>query len=411
NGFFSLAMLPGFNLLRNKPWDPQSPPLASTGESIFSTLARQDLLLAHPYDSFDPVLRLVSEAADDSDVLAIKQILYRTSRNSPIVAALARAAEQGKNVTAIVELKARFDEERNIEWAHALEQAGVQVVYGIKGLKTHAKLCLVIRREASGICRYMHFGTGNYNEITARLYTDISLLTANPDLAADASLFFNTITGYAQPSRYRKLAAAPLTLRERLLELIDGEIQRVGQGQPARIQAKLNSLVDPELIKALYAASQSGVQVDLNVRGVCCLRPGVPGLSEHIRVVSIVDRFLEHSRILCVEHGGDPQWFISSADWMPRNLDRRIELLVPVEDPACRQRLRFLMDACLNDTVKGRRLQADGRSTRAYAPAAEPRRAQETLWHDAVAQARATEESEKGNFKPLRPANAKRSAQ
>ncbi len=279
------------------------------------------------------------------------------------------------------------------------------MVYGIKGLKTHAKLCLVIRREVSGIRRYMHFGTGNYNEITARLYTDVSLLTANADLAADASLFFNTITGYAQPARYRKLAAAPLTLRERLLELIDGEIQRVGQGQPARIQAKLNSLVDPGLIEALYAASQAGVRVDLNVRGVCCLRPGVPGLSENIRVISIVDRFLEHSRILCVEHGGDQQWFISSADWMPRNLDRRIELLAPVEDPACRRRLRFLMDACLGDTVKGRCLQSDGRYTRAYDPASQPRRAQETLWHDAVTQARATEESEKGNFQPIRPAN------
>ncbi len=233
----------------------------------------------------------------------------------------------------MIELRARFDEARNIEWARNLERAGVQVIYGVKGLKTHAKICIIVRREPYGIVRYVHFGTGNYNEITARLYSDVSLMTCNEEFGSDAIAFFNAITGFSQPQRFRKIDAAPLGLRERIIEMIDAETDRQNHGQKARILAKLNSLVDPEIIEALYRASNAGVEIKLNIRGVCCLRPGVPKLSEHISVVSIIDRFLEHSRILYFHHGGDRRVFISSADWMPRNLDRRVELLVPVEDP------------------------------------------------------------------------------
>jgi polyphosphate kinase len=362
--FARLADMSGFDALRNEPWPPQPAPGLDPQTPIVETLARRDVLLHHPYDSFDPVVRLIQEAADDPHVLAIKQILYRTSRNSPVVAALQRAAEKGKNVTAIVELKARFDEERNIEWARALDLSGAQVIYGVKGLKTHAKVCMIVRREPRGIVRYLHFGTGNYNEITARLYSDISYLTANEDLGADASTFFNAITGYSQPQKLRKLEAAPIGLRQRLRELIEGEAERKRQRQKARIIAKVNSLVDPELIEALYAASQAGVKIDLNVRGICCLRPGVPGLSENIQVVSIVDRFLEHSRILYFHRGGEEAVFISSADWMPRNLDRRVELLVPVEDRDARRKLIALLETYFDDTVKARRLLPDGRYER-----------------------------------------------
>ena len=299
-----LTDLKGFDALRYEPWPPQPSPDIDPKTSMFEMLSRRDVLLCHPYESFEPVVRLIEEAAEDPDVLAIKQMLYRTSRNSPIVAALARAAQRGKHVTAIVELKARFDEARNIEWAKNLEQADVQVIYGVKGLKTHAKICIIVRREPQGIQRYVHFGTGNYNEITARMYSDVSFMTCNEELGADASSFFNAITGYSQPQRFRKIAAAPLGLRDRLLELIDAETERKQQGQKAQISAKLNSLVDPEIIQALYAASQAGVKMRLNVRGICCLRPGVAGLSENITVVSIVDRFLEHARILHFHHGG-----------------------------------------------------------------------------------------------------------
>jgi polyphosphate kinase len=404
SAFLGLAALPGFDRLRDAPWEPQPLPPAAAADSVFALMARQDVLLCPPFDAFDPVLRLVEEAADDPDVLAIKQTLYRTSRSSPVVAALARAAEQGKQVTAVVELKARFDEARNIEWARALEQSGAQVIYGIRGLKTHAKVCLVIRREPHGVRRYVQFGTGNYNEITARLYTDVSLMTCNEDLAADASLFFNTITGRTQSPRYAKLDAAPTSLRSRLLALIETEAMRCREGQPGHIMAKLNSLADPTLIEALYTASQAGVTIELNVRGICCLRPGVPGLSETISVVSIVDRFLEHSRILYFRHGGEPRVFISSADWMPRNLDRRIELLVPVEDAACRQRLVTILRTCLADTLKGRRLLPDGRYVPAQAEGGAAVRSQAVLYEEAGARTREADAARRQVFEPLRPA-------
>ncbi len=406
--FFRIASTPNFPTLQEEEWPPQPPPALLPGEALFDAIARQDILLFHPYECFDPVVRLVTEAADDPNVLAIKQILYRASENSQIVAALARAAEHDKHVTVLVELKARFDEARNIGWAQSLERAGAQVIYGLRGLKVHAKACLVVRREATGLRRYVHFGTGNYNEKTARLYSDVSLLTCNEDFGADASALFNTITGYAQPTPYRKLEAAPLTLRDRLFELIQNETERSRQGQKSRIIVKLNSLVDVAMIDALYEASQAGVQVQLNIRGICCLRPGVPGLSENISVVSIIDRYLEHARILFFENGGEPLVFISSADWMPRNLDRRVELLTPVEEPAAIARLVHILETCLADTVQGRRLQADGTWER-NAPAAKRKavHAQELFYKQARDAARATSaRQQEVVFEPVRPAKS-----
>lgn len=361
SAFFRLTDSQGFDALRYEPWPPKASPQIDPAESIFTTIARRDVLLYHPFESFDPVIRFIETAAEDPDVLAIKQTLYRTSAGSPIVAALKRAAQKGKYVTAIVELRARFDEQRNIEWARDLERADVQVIYGVKGLKTHAKICLVVRREPQGIQRYVHFGTGNYNEITSRVYTDASLMTSNEELGADASAFFNTVTGYSQPQAFRQIEMAPIGLRDKLLEMIEAEIERKRHGQKALIHAKLNALVDETMIEALYAASQAGVKIRLSIRGICCLRPGVPGLSENITVTGIIDRFLEHSRILYFYHGGDERLFISSADWMPRNLDRRVELLVPVEDSAARSRLMMILKTNFLDNVKARRLLSDGR--------------------------------------------------
>lgn len=406
--FIRIAGMSGFETLQVPEWPPQPSPRIRPSGSIFETIAESDLLLFHPYEQFDPVVRLVEAAADDPRVLAIKQILYRTSENSPIVAALMRAADRNKNVTVVVELKARFDEARNIEWATALEQSGAQVIYGVKGLKTHAKVCIVIRREPQGIRRYVHFGTGNYNEKTARLYSDVSLLTSNEDFAADASAFFNTITGYSRPIRYRKIEVAPHGLRERLRELIENERARCWRGQEGRIMAKLNSLVDPELIRALYEASQSGVRILLNVRGVCCLVPGVRGLSENIRVVSIVDRFLEHSRILYFHNGGDPRVFISSADWMPRNLDRRVELLVPIEHPVCRNRLISILQTTFADNVQSWDLQPDGSWVRRVPSSRRTAvRSQEVFYRQAVEAARAAEMRNTLDLEPQRPAQEK----
>jgi polyphosphate kinase len=407
--FMPLADLAGFDTLKYEPWPPQASPDIEQGAKIFDVLARRDVLLYHPYQSFEPVVRLVEEAAADPDVLAIKQILYRTSRKSPIVAALARAAQRGKYVTVIVELKARFDEARNIEWARSLEEQGVQVIYGVKGLKTHAKTCIVVRREPHGVVRYVHFGTGNYNEITGRLYSDASLLTSSEELGADAVAFFNAITGYSQLQRYRKIEAAPTGLRQRLLELIEAETHRRQQGQNAFIDAKVNSLVDPEIINALYAASQAGVPVRLNVRGICCLRPGVTGLSENISVVSIVDRYLEHARILHFHHGGDELVFLSSADWMPRNLDRRIELLVPVEDPDVKERLIAILETYFEDNVKARALQADGSYKRVKAGRKKQRRSQEILYDDVCRRIREQQQSQTTTFEPHRAPGAETS--
>ena len=408
SSFMPLSAVSGFDELKSSPWPPRPSPEVDLSSSMFDVLSQRDVLLYHPYESFEPVLRLIEEAAEDPDVLAIKQTLYRTSPDSPVVAALMQAAERGKYVTVIVELKARFDEARNIEWAKNLEQAGVQVIYGVKGLKTHAKVCIIVRREPHGIVRYVHFGTGNYNELTARLYSDTSYMTCDEELGADASSFFNAVTGYSQPQKFRKLDAAPLGLRDRLLEMIENETERKRHGQKARIMAKLNSLTDPLIIDALYVASQAGVKVRLNVRGICCLRPGAPGLSENISVLSIVDRFLEHSRMFYFYHGGDERVFISSADWMPRNLDRRVELLVPVEEISSRDRLIKILELYFQDTLKSRRLLPDGR----YEPVKpkdgrKPLRSQEALYRrvcDAVKQA---EQSRRTVFEPHRAPGAR----
>jgi polyphosphate kinase len=340
-----------------EPFNPQPSPQIREGE-IFKTLADHDVLLHHPYESFDHVVDFVSEAADDPDVLAIKQTLYRTGADSPIVRALIRAAENGKQVTAVVELKARFDEGRNILWARVLEESGVHVVYGVVGFKTHCKISLVVRREQGSIRRYVHLATGNYNPATARIYGDISYMTARGDFADDAGALFNLITGYSAPPSWQRFAVAPLGLKERILDLIARETTF---GQKGRIIAKMNSLVDPDVIRALYAASNAGVRIDLLVRGICCLHPGVVGQSETIRVTSVVDRFLEHARIFYFEAGGKREVYLSSADWMPRNFVRRVEVMFPIDDETLRRRiLSEILDTQLADNVKARRLLPDG---------------------------------------------------
>ena len=351
--------------LKLEPWTPVTPPrLAGDGEhppDIFEVLRRGDLLVHHPYDSFQSsVVAFIEQAARDPNVLAIKQTMYRTSVDSPIVRALIRAAEAGKQVVALVELKARFDEQANITWARALEQAGVHVVYGVVGLKTHAKTCLVVRREGSGIRRYAHVGTGNYNPSTARLYEDVGILTADRHLGSDLTDLFNLLTGYSRQREYGRLLVAPVTLRPRLVELVNEE----AAGPNGQIVLKMNSLVDPDMIDALYGASQAGVQIDLLIRGICCLRPGVPGLSENIRVRSLVGRFLEHSRVFRFGAHDRSRYFIGSADLMPRNLDRRVEAVAPVEDPALRARLDEVFEACLADDVLAWELGPSGRWTK-----------------------------------------------
>ena len=355
------APLDADKTLRDDPFQPQILPPFRDEDNVFELIARGDLLLHHPYESFDPVVQFIERAALDPNVLAIKQTLYRTSGDSPIVKALVRAAENGKQVTALVEIKARFDEENNIIWARKLEEAGVHVVYGLVGLKTHAKVALVVRREGDALKRYVHLGTGNYNPSTARLYTDISLFTAHPMFGEDATSLFNLLTSCTAPSTWRKLTVAPLGLHERVLGLIERETANARQGKPARIIAKMNSLVDPDVIMALYRASRAGVQIDLLIRGICCLRPGLPGISDNIRVSSIVDRFLEHARIFFFEAGGQHDVFASSADWMPRNFQRRVEVMFPIEDPAIKKRL--VEEICrtqLEDNVKASRLLPDG---------------------------------------------------
>ncbi len=402
SAWMQLADRQGFEGLKYEPWPAQPSPAVPDDRPMFEVIAGQDVLLYHPYESFEPIVRLVEEAARDPDVLAIKQTLYRTSRDSPIVAALQRAAENGKHVTVVVELKARFDEARNIAWAQRLEQAGAQVIYGVKGLKTHAKVCLIVRREPQGIQRYVHFGTGNYNESTARVYSDASLLSSDADLGADAVAFFNAVTGYSQPMKYRKIDAAPFGLRDRLLELIRTETELARDRQPARIVAKVNALLDEKLIDALYVASQAGVEIRLNIRGICCLKPGVPGLSETVEVVSIVDRYLEHARIFYFHHGGEGRVFLSSADWMPRNLDRRVELLVPVEDQASRQRLTEILTSYFADNVKARKLLADGSHVRASADGNDPFRSQEHLYAQCREAVKAAERERLTMFEPHR---------
>jgi|WetSurMetagenome_2_1015567.scaffolds.fasta_scaffold01184_8 polyphosphate kinase len=377
----SIVDMPGFDRLRYKPQIPIRPPAFEQGRNVFEIIREGDVLLHHPYDCFDPAIEFLQAAAADPEVLAIKQTLYRTSgRSSLILGALLDAAESGKQVTVLVELTARFDEERNIGWARDLEAAGAHVLYGIAGLKVHAKITLVIRRDPGGIRRYVHLGTGNYNERTARVYTDFGLFTASDDFGSDASAFFNTITGYSEPPMFSRLVMAPAGMRDRICLLIRREANRAREGEHAEILGKMNSLADPTIIRELYLASKAGVQIKLNVRGICTLRPGVPDLSENIQVVSIVDRYLEHSRAFIFHNGGNSETYLSSADWMPRNLDRRIELMFPVISQQLAGKVMSILQAQFADNQKSRSLKPEGSYEAVATKQGEALRAQEYLY-------------------------------
>ena len=366
NGPLDLTMLmkvygaEGFDKYKTPRYQPAPVPEFQNDKDIFQVIREGDVFLHHPYMSFDPVVNFVRQAAKDPDVLAIKQTLYRVSGNSPIVAALAQAAENGKQVSVLVELKARFDEENNIVWAKKLEKAGCHVIYGLVGLKTHSKITLVVRREETGIRRYVHLATGNYNDSTAKLYTDCGIFTCDERFGEDATAVFNMLSGYSEPKRWNKLIVAPIWMKDRFLSLIEREAENAKKGLPAQIRAKMNSLCDPKIMAGLYYASSCGVQVELLVRGICCLKVGIPGVSENIQVRSIVGEFLEHSRIFYFENGGNPEIYMGSADWMPRNLDRRVEIVFPVEDKKIKKELEHVLDLEFRDNVKAHLLQPDG---------------------------------------------------
>lgn len=352
--------LAGCDHLRYKKYQPQSVPQIEPGGDVFEAIRNGDILMHHPYQTFDPVVDFIRQASVDPDVLAIKQTLYRVSGNSPIISSLAQAAENGKQVTVLVELKARFDEEHNIVWAKKLEQAGCHVIYGLVGLKTHSKIALVVRREEDGIRRYVHLGTGNYNDSTAKLYTDCGIFTCSEAIGEDATAVFNMLSGYSEPLSWNHLSLAPIWLRKKFLKLINRETRHAKEGREGKIIAKMNSLCDKEMIAALYEASAAGVQIDLIVRGICCLKAGVPGISENIRVRSIVGNFLEHSRIFYFYNDGRPELFMGSADWMPRNLDRRVEILFPVENEEIRKSVYHILEVELKDSVKAHILKENG---------------------------------------------------
>lgn len=357
---FKIISLPGFDNLKNPPFNPAPVPELPAGCDIFSQIRKKDIMLFHPYQTFEPVVDFVRKAATDPDVLAIKQTLYRVSGNSPIIAALAQAAENGKQVTVLVELKARFDEEHNIVWAKMLEKAGCHVIYGLVGLKTHSKITLVVRHENDGIRRYVHLGTGNYNDATARIYTDVGLLTCNEEIGEDATAVFNMLSGYSEPKAWNRLILAPLWLKERFLYLIDREAKIASSGKEGRIVAKMNSLSDPDIIEALYKASAAGVKIELIVRGICCLKTGIKGVSENISVRSITGNFLEHARIFWFKNDEIPEVYCGSADWMPRNLDRRVEIVFPITDEALKARLWHVLDTELKDNRRATILQPLG---------------------------------------------------
>ena len=406
---FELVPLVGRKDLRDPPLVPRAPEGLNDYDDLFAEIADHDILLHHPYESFAPVLDFIATAARDPQVLAIKQTLYRTSGDSPIVRALAEAAENGKHVTALVELKARFDEANNITWARHLERAGVHVVFGFMGLKTHCKVAMVVRKEGKKVRRYVHLSTGNYNPNTALVYTDLGLFTADKVVADDVSALFNFLTGYSQKHEWQKLVVAPSDLKRRTIELIDEQAQRAREGKRARIVAKLNSLVDRKTIEALYRASQAGVPIDLMVRGICCLRPGLPGISENIHVYSVVDRFLEHSRILVFGTGTREQVFFSSADWMPRNFERRVEVMFPVEaEPLRRRIVEEIIPTYLSDDTRMRMLRADGTYMRVATSEEMPRRSQSELLRLAAsrAEAAAAEEGAALSFDALSEAGS-----
>ncbi|MCB0858401.1 MAG: polyphosphate kinase 1 [Solirubrobacterales bacterium] len=389
---WDVVKLPGFAELRDEPWTPVTQPRLQGEDDdpadIFAVIRQQDVLVHHPYDSFaTSVERFVAQAVNDPDVLAIKQTVYRTSDDSPLVSALIKASERGKQVVCMLELKARFDEEANIEWAKRLEEVGVHVVYGIPGLKTHIKAMLVVRREGDHVRNYVHIGTGNYHSTTARLYTDFGLFTADPEIGADVAEMFNVLTGYSRPADYRKVLVSPHSMRSSILEEINATIEAHKAGHEAKIAMKMNSLVDRTCIEALYEASQAGIEVEINVRGICCLRPGVPGLSENIRVVSVVGRFLEHSRVYAFQRGDEWDVFIGSADLMPRNLDSRVELVTPVQDEIAKGQILDVMERCLADNTNSWVLDSSGNWSRLNREGGERRNVQDELMerHDTLA--------------------------
>lgn len=398
--FFKFTSLPGMWPWLYEPFVPQRPLELPDDSDLFEAISKKDILLHHPYESFDPVVKLVNDAADDPKVLAIKQTLYRVSGNSPIVAALARAAENGKQVTVLVELKARFDEENNIIWARRLEQAGCHVIYGLVGLKTHAKIILIVRKEANGIKRYLHLGTGNYNDNTAKLYTDLGLMTSNDQFGSDASAFFNLLSGYSEPPVWNKLVMAPLGLREKIYSLIDNEIGLARAGKGGHIIAKMNSLIDQPVIQKLYEASANGVQIELIVRGICGLKTGIEGISDNITVRSIVGRQLEHSRIFWFANGGNEQLYLSSADWMPRNLNDRVELFFPVETEEHIKRIKGILDLYLRDNVGAHMMQSNG-AYRRVRNKAEVVSAQSTLYEMAQLAATADKIPMEARLQPM----------
>ncbi len=386
--------LEGFEHLKNPKFTPQPVPELPAGCRIFDEIRKGDILLHHPYQTFEPVVNFIRQAARDPEVLAIKQTLYRVSGNSPIIAALAQAAENGKQVSVLVELKARFDEENNIVWAKMLEKAGCHVIYGLVGLKTHSKITLVVRREEDGIRRYVHLGTGNYNDATAKLYTDIGLLTCAESVGEDATAVFNMLSGYSEPLVWNKLSLAPLWLKDKFLYLIGREKEHALEGHPARIIAKMNSLCDRDIIAALYEAASAGVKIDLIVRGICCLRTGIPGVSENITVRSIVGNFLEHSRIFYFENDDNFEIYCGSADWMPRNLERRVEILFPVDRPELKEELLHILQSQLKDNVKASVLQADGSYEKVDRRGKTRFQSQETFCQEALNKANAEGEEE-----------------
>ncbi len=397
----TLATEPGHDHLKIAGWESNMPAGVEPSMSMFENIAESDILIHNPYESYEPVVRLVEEAAEDPDVLAIKQCLYRTAKDSRFIKALCRAAEAGKQVTALVELKARFDEGQNLQQAEKLQRSGVQVVYGVKGFKTHAKVLLIVRRENGMLRRYCHFGTGNYNENTARIYSDLSLLTCDENLGADAAQFFNSITGLTKLMRFRRLHPSPALMKEKLLSLIRAETRRARQNERAEIRAKMNSLNDRDMIQALNEAAEAGVSISLNIRGICCWLPS-PSAAPRVNITSIVDRYLEHARIFHFHNGGTPQVYIASADWMTRNLDRRVELMIPIENALLAHRVSGILDACFKDNEQAYRMQADG----TYAPAADqapPFRVQHYLQRQAELNARAQERANRHTLEPHLP--------
>lgn len=377
----------GFDNLKVKPYKPQAVRELSPDCDIFEEIARHDILLHHPYQTFEPVVSFIQKAAKDPKVLAIKQTLYRVSGNSPIIRALAQAAENGKQVSVLVELKARFDEENNIVWAKMLEKAGCHVIYGLVGLKTHSKITLVVRKEEDGIRRYVHLGTGNYNDATAKLYTDLGLLTCKEEIGEDATAVFNMLSGYSEPKSWNRLSVAPFWLKDKFLYLIGREEENAREGLPARIIAKMNSLCDIDIIEALYKASAAGVKIDLIVRGICCLKVGIPGVSENITVRSIVGNFLEHARIFYFENNGSPEVYMASADWMPRNLERRVEILFPILQEDLKQKVIHVLQVQLDDTLKAHILQPDDSYAKVDRRGKRACCAQDTFCEEAIAQA------------------------